>query len=66
MNAYEVRGLITQVDRTTAELRNTNVKLKKTLNEVTDMINCTLLAVKTFKLQVSIELQSFVSPPDKV
>jgi len=66
MNAYEVRDLITQVDKTTNELRNTNVKLKKTLNDVIDMINCTLLSVKTFKLQVSTELQFFVSSPDKV
>lgn len=42
--------LIIQADKAMSDLRNTNLRLKKTLTEVTDMINCTLLRVKIYKL----------------
>jgi len=38
-----MRDLIIQVDRAAADVRNTNVRLKKTLTEVIDVINCTVL-----------------------
>ncbi|CAJ1955992.1 unnamed protein product [Sphenostylis stenocarpa] len=34
MNMYKLRGLIIQVDRATSDVKNTNVRLKKTLNEI--------------------------------
>lgn len=57
---YDVLYLFTQVDKATSDLRNNNRRLKKTLDEVSYMINC-IVFIFLGKLHISYEQQSFVS-----
>jgi hypothetical protein len=61
---HSVLGMIIiQVDRANSDVRNTNLRLKKTITEVIDMINCAHLCVKICYLFLKC---NFVSSPAEV